>query len=72
MEGNSGDMCQNNSYPLGYAKIYGYLDQGKVTFRYDTWGAGTIDSSDEHQYNVGAVDDEVDDRQFASNHPVVK
>lgn len=24
VEGNSGDMCCNNSYPLGYEEIYGY------------------------------------------------
>lgn len=40
--------------------------------RYNKWGANTIDISDENQYNVGAVVDGVDDRQFVSNHPVVK
>lgn len=24
IEGNSGDMCKRNSYPIGYYEIYGY------------------------------------------------
>jgi len=24
IEGNSGDACQQNSYPIGYFEIYGY------------------------------------------------
>ena len=47
IEGNSGDACQHNSYPIGYFEIFGY-----GTPKYEI--GGTEDDSESHTPAQGA------------------